>query len=68
MFEYSVCSSSSVFQNKLIGAVKKIKHEVDLCDEEERETYVEAADLQVKSFSCNDLSQITQNSACMLHG
>ncbi|KAG5271780.1 hypothetical protein AALO_G00183920 [Alosa alosa] len=36
------------FKNKLIQAIKKIKHEVDKCYEEERDTYAEALDVEFK--------------------
>ncbi len=36
-----------VLQEKLLQAIKRIKHEVDECREAERETYVESLDVEV---------------------
>lgn len=45
MFYLSI--SVCVLQEKLVQAIKRIKHEVDECREAERETYVEAVDAEV---------------------
>lgn len=36
-----------VLQEKLIQAIKRIKHEVDECREAERETYIESVEVEV---------------------
>lgn len=39
-----------MLQEKLIQAIRRIKHEVELCREAERETYVESVDVEVRQF------------------
>lgn len=39
-----------VLQEKLIQAIRRIQHEVELCREAERETYVESVDVEVLQF------------------
>lgn len=36
-----------VLQEKLVQAIKRIKHEVDECRDAERETYAEAVEVEV---------------------
>lgn len=36
-----------VLQERLVQAIKRIKHEVDECREAERETYAEAVEVEV---------------------
>lgn len=36
-----------VLQEKLIQAIKRIKHEVDECREAEREAYIESVEVEV---------------------
>lgn len=36
-----------MLQEKLVQAIKRIKHEVDECREAERETYAEAVEVEV---------------------
>lgn len=45
-FQFSF-SFVCVTQQKLIQAIKRIKHEVDECREAERETYIEAVEVEV---------------------
>ncbi len=44
--QFSV-SCVCVLQEKLIQAIKRIKHEVDECREAERETYTESVEVEV---------------------
>lgn len=37
-----------MLQEKLIQAIKKIKHEVDECHEAEKDTFADAVDVEVK--------------------
>lgn len=37
-----------MLQEKLIQAIKKIKHEVDECNEAEKDTFADAIDVEVK--------------------
>lgn len=39
-----------MLQEKLIQAIRRIQHEVELCREAERETYVESVDVEVLQF------------------
>lgn len=39
-----------VLQEKLVQAIKRIKHEVDECREAERETYAEAVEVEVPNI------------------
>lgn len=49
----NICISSLiptlVLQEKLIQAIKKIKHEVDECHEAEKDTFADAVDVEVKT-------------------
>lgn len=47
VFYMSISVCVCVLQEKLVQAIKRIKHEVDECREAERETYVEAVDVEV---------------------
>lgn len=51
-----------VLQEKLIQAIKRIKHEVDECREAERETYIESVEVEVPSppYSLSFFSFYTQ--------
>lgn len=44
---FSQCVCACVLQEKLIQAIKRIKHEVDECREAERETYIESVEVEV---------------------
>lgn len=49
LFSMCVCAyvCVCVLQEKLIQAIKRIKHEVDECREAERETYIESVEVEV---------------------
>lgn len=64
---YFICKVMSplcvcVLQEKLIQAIKRIKHEVDECREAERETYIESVEVEVPSppYSLSFISFYTQ--------
>lgn len=43
-----------VFQEKLIQAIKKIKHEIDECYEAEKDAFVDALEVEVPiDYFCN---------------
>lgn len=44
---YIFFSPLCVLQERLIQAIKRIKHEVDECREAERETYIESVEVEV---------------------
>lgn len=51
-----------MLQEKLIQAIKKIKHEVDECHEAEKDTFADAVDVEVKTGnSRHDLFWKQQN-------
>lgn len=51
MLHYKVASCLCcvfVFQEKLIQAIKKIKHEIDECYEAEKDAFVDALEVEVQ--------------------
>lgn len=45
-----------MLQEKLVQAIKSIKHEVDECREAERETYAEAVEVEVLNIDATVLT------------
>jgi len=46
--ELVTLQSGFVFQEKLIQAIKKIKHEIDECYEAEKDAFVDAVGVEVR--------------------